>query len=273
VSFSKALAAPERPCLSSAQIRSAVTSDRDHRQWLEELFPIVKRIVAIVARRFHLSSADAEDLVSTTMIKLADRDYHALRQFEGRSTIETFLTVIVDRACQDHVDKARGRYRSTVGARRLGEIAVWLEMYMKRDHMPFKEACAVLRAKHGVTLSDFELEQLAEQLPTRFRRRIEGEAALAGLVSLDSADALILEHERAMLVARAEAIIARTLATWPTEDAIIFRMRCSDGRQVADIARARQLEQKPLYRRIDELRARMCKALQDAGLTDDELLA
>jgi RNA polymerase sigma factor (sigma-70 family) len=203
-----------------------------------------------------------------SMIKLADRDHAVLRQFEGRSSIDTFLTVVIARVCQDYLDKLRGKYRPSAAAKKLGQIAIWLEMYMNRDHQPFEEACETLRSKHGVTLSQFELEQLAEQLPVRFRRRVEGEAALAGIPGTDGADDLILQAEKEQFRERLWAIIDETVKTWPPEDVVIFRMRFSDGLTVADIARIRGLDQKPLYRRFDEMVDKLRTTLRDAGIDD-----
>ena len=49
-------------------------------------------------------------------------------------------------------------------------------------------------------------------------------------------------------------------------DRLILRLRFQDGLAVADIARALHLDQKPLYRRFEELLRRLRAALEAAGI-------
>jgi RNA polymerase sigma factor (sigma-70 family) len=51
-----------------------------------------------------------------------------------------------------------------------------------------------------------------------------------------------------------------------TEDRLIVRMHYQEGLTIADVARSLGTEQKPLYRRVERLRQRLRKALEDAGV-------
>jgi RNA polymerase sigma factor for flagellar operon FliA len=57
------------------------------------------------------------------------------------------------------------------------------------------------------------------------------------------------------------------------QDRLILKMRFQDNCQVADIARALQLEAKPLYRHIDKLLVTLRRTLEGEGLTSADLTA
>lgn len=54
-----------------------------------------------------LSREDADDFRSYVMSKLSENDYAWLRRFEGRSTLETYIVVVVHRLYLDYIDLAR----------------------------------------------------------------------------------------------------------------------------------------------------------------------
>jgi hypothetical protein len=58
-----------------------------------------------------------------------------------------------------------------------------------------------------------------------------------------------------------------TLAGLSVEDRLILRMRYDSNLGVVEIARALQLEQKPLYRRIQRLLAALRSAMEQVGVT------
>jgi RNA polymerase sigma factor for flagellar operon FliA len=61
--------------------------------------------------------------------------------------------------------------------------------------------------------------------------------------------------------------LQRALQALPEEDQLILRMRYLSGASVADIARALHIEQKPLYRRIENNRARLRAILEESGIS------
>lgn len=69
-----------------------------------------------------LSQADAEDLSAEVFSRLIDNDYMALRRFEGRSTLSTWLCVITRRivlrrlASENREPSHRGVYSQTLEA-------------------------------------------------------------------------------------------------------------------------------------------------------------
>src|SRR5687767_3842390 len=94
-----------------------------HPMTAEELFranlPLVDRAIARVARRAGLTGAEAEDFASEAKIALMENDYAVLRRFEGRSSLATFITVVVTNVLHDLRTEAYGRWRPSAEAQRL----------------------------------------------------------------------------------------------------------------------------------------------------------
>ena len=228
---------------------------------------LIDRIIAIVCRRASLFGADAEDFASETKLALIDDDYAVLRKHEGRASLETFLTVVIRRLLADSRTRAKGRWHASSEAQRLGATAVLAETLVLRDGRTLDEALVHLRAVDpGVTRES--VESMLKRLPERTRRpravHLEGIAhAIAGG---EAADARALAGDRNRISARTATALRDLLAELPEEDRVILKMRFGSEMSIADIARILRLPQRPLYRRIEWLLARLRNALQDAGV-------
>jgi RNA polymerase sigma-70 factor (ECF subfamily) len=59
------------------------------------------------ARSLNLPAPDVEDICAEVLLGIVDDDYAALRRFQGRSSLPTYLTVIARRICVREVVKRR----------------------------------------------------------------------------------------------------------------------------------------------------------------------
>ncbi len=66
------------------------------------------------------------------------------------------------------------------------------------------------------------------------------------------------------------AALEGALGKLDAEDRVILRMRFEDGFTVADVARALDLRQKPLYRRVEGLLRRLRRELEGRGMRGSE---
>jgi len=229
----------------------------------EELFlaqlPHIDRVIAILARRHALSKADAEEFGAWAKARLIDRDYAVLRKFAGRSSVATFLSVVLGNLFLDHRNQLWGRWRPSAAATRIGPIGIRLEELLYRDGSPLREVLEILRSG-GTTLSDIELRRLAAQLPDR---QPQGE------VSLESLDGSVPDFA-APVVSTPHgddfAALRAAIEALQPEDRVIIRMRFWHDASVADIARALRVEQKPLYRRIETIEGRLRAGLEQRGI-------
>ena len=241
----------------------------------ERELPLIERVLAATCRRRGLFDHEADEFSSWARVKLLEDDCAILSKFGGRSTFKTYLVTVVQNLFRDYRISRWGRWRPSAQARRLGVTAVRLERLVHRDGFGFDEAARLLENNYGERRSAVELARLAGELPARTSRRVEsvpGEEELAtlgeaGQVSGEAAEERLHTSERRERAARLETALAHAMEGLDAEDRVILRMHFEDGCTVARVARTLQLDQKPLYRRIDRCLKNLRARLEEAGVT------
>lgn len=234
---------------------------------------LVERVVAFVSRRHHISAQDRDDFLSHVRLKLIEDDYAILRKFEGRSSLRTFLTVVIHRLFLDYRTSAWGKWRPSAEARRTGAVGVLLEQLVVRDGYTFEEAVELMTVNHRVTATRAELEALAGRLPNRNRRRFESEEILIDVPSAGEApDEAASAHDRRAVAARVQEALNAAMAQCGGQDRLILALRFEDGRTIPEIAAILRVDQKALYRRLARLLHDLRRTLQHRGI-DGEAVA
>ena len=213
---------------------------------------LIEEIIAHSCRRAHFKREEAEDFGSLVKIKLLEDDCAILRQYQGKSSIRTYLTVVIKRLLLDYQDHLWGKWRHSAEAERLGPVAMRLERLLGREDHSLEEAIQILRINEKIEMSEAELRDLAAKLPPKLGRRVVGEERLEAEPSKDPRpDEQVEEKERTRISRRVYMTLKGCLDALPKEDKLLVkdRMRFS----VAEIARIRRIEQKPLYRRLDKI--------------------
>jgi len=59
--------------------------------------PLIGEVTAHVCRRHRLSADESEDFMSEVRLHFIEREFEPLRRFEGRSSLRTYLTVVITR--------------------------------------------------------------------------------------------------------------------------------------------------------------------------------
>jgi RNA polymerase sigma factor for flagellar operon FliA len=228
---------------------------------------VIERVISFVSSRHHLPGVDADDFGSHVKLKLIEDDYAIIAKFQGRSSLRTYLTVVIERLFLDYRISAWGKWRPSAEALRAGEVAVLLERLMGREGHTFEEACELIETNHQVTVSRVELEKIAGRLPGRVRRRFESDAALAHVAAdLPPLDDVIAERERMDTAERVAAALKDVMNGLDTQDRLIIALRFQDGRTVVEVARMLRLDQKGLYRRLERLMKDLRAALEARGI-------
>jgi RNA polymerase sigma factor (sigma-70 family) len=249
----------------------ALTLDDAKREYLART-KLIERFARKQAWRCHLSPQVADDLVSDVLFRLFENDYERLRKFRGESSLDAFLATTVSNLAKDFVTSLWGKWRTSSAAKRMGPIAVQLEVLLVREGLPMDAACETLRNR-DVTLSRHELEEMAAKLPQRTPKRMESLEDATDLPSHEkSPDVVLAEQDAARTAARAEMVMKETLASWPTEDRLIVLMRFRHGRKISDIARDLGLPAHPLYNRLERLLGLLRVAFEAAGLNAQAVL-
>jgi RNA polymerase sigma factor for flagellar operon FliA len=157
----------------------------------------------------------------------------------------------------------------------LGNTAVILEQYIGRDRQPVREAVQRVLSRDDVQVSEAQLNAWAATLPVRDRPRpVRLDDALPQAAP-DRADDAIMAQEMADQRQDVFNALETALSRLPDQDQVIIRLRYWEGLGVATIARRLNIEQKPLYRRLEknlaELRSELLAAGLDQSVLDDLL--
>jgi len=247
---------------------AAVDRDTDH---YEAMFvsnlDLVESVIRYVRQRQKLSGSEAEEFDSEVKLQLVDHDYEVFRKFQHRSSLRTYLTIVIQRIYLDFRNHLWGKWRPSAEAQRLGPVAIRLETLMARDGFGFDQACEYLRTNEHVAATDSDLYAVFVRLPIRTRRAMVGEEEVEAVPDTTSRvdDRLIFDERRADARRILDALKS-AMRSLSDQDRVILRLRFQDGLKVADIARALHLDQKLLYRRFDTLLQQLRAALEAAGI-------
>ena len=239
----------------------------------ESNLALIDRVIATVCRRARLFGADAEDFASSARIALIENDYSILRKYSGRSSLAAYLAVVLQHLLSDQRSHELGRWHPSREAERLGKAGVLLETLLHRDRRSFDEALPVVQAFDATVTRECAAEMAARFPPRRTRPRAVEFAEDVPIAAPDAADGRIVDADRRRLGAEASRVVRDFVAALPDEDAMILRFRFESGMTIADISRMLRLPQRPLYRRLESLFARIRAALGAAGVDAQDLTA
>lgn len=229
---------------------------------------LIERAVAFVCRRYRFNPDQAEEFASLVDLKLLENDCAAVRAFQHRSSIGSYLSSIVQHLALDYCNHLWGKWRTSAEAERLGPPAPELEQLLHRDGRTFDEALAILGARHeGVTRPS--LQALAQKLPERAPRHYDvplEEAFPLARTGIESVEERALADERRIAAQRVSDLLSQELEKLPEDERLVLQLRFEQGMTVAQIARALGRDQKLLYRLVEKRMRQMRAALENEGV-------
>lgn len=221
-------------------------------------FQLLCNVIASVARTSGLPAQDAEDFAQHVHLHLMERRYAALTAFGGRSSLRTYLTVVVRRILLDWRNHRFGKWRPSRQAKRLGPVAVLLDRLMSRDGHRSEEAVAMLKGRPSCTQSQ-PLRDLASRLPRRRRVQTVVPETFEGLAAAfeDPVEAAQATEARRLAMRR----LRRACRQLSEDDRRLLALRYHRGLSIRDIAGGLGLPDKPLYRRMERIVASLRRAM------------
>jgi RNA polymerase sigma factor (sigma-70 family) len=228
-------------------------------------FRLLCDVIAYVVRCSRLRPDDADEFTQTVHLKLLERNYAPLDAYSGRSSLRTFLVVIVRRQLLDWRNAQYGRWRPTARARREGQPAVDLERLVARDGLSRDEAVAVLTGRDR-SLNASMLRELAACISPRRRAR---HVALDDIESTGRCEFEdpVAREEAAAVERRLRAALCRAYGRLPAEDRRFLQLRFGRGISITAIAALQGMPVKLLFRRMDRIKLTLRRAIVRSGVT------
>lgn len=230
----------------------------------------LSRVVREVARAGRLSPEDAQDFAQNVQVRLLERHHDILTRFSGRSSLKTYLTVVVNRLLLDWRNTVYGKWRASAMAVRLGPGGVRLERLVYRDGHTPQQAIAIICAEPGAP-GIRELRRLFEQLPARHRRRMVSDDILRYTHGTDFDDPVEAE-ERQHETRRVRQTLAAAVRRLPAEDRQLIAARYLHDRRVQTVAASLSTDPKALYRRYERVLRSLRHELAAAGVHRESLI-
>jgi RNA polymerase sigma factor (sigma-70 family) len=249
--------------------RSALSSRG--RALLEQNIHMIRQKLDRLSRRSGLPEDEAEELRSWALFKLVDNDYRVLASWQGRSSLSTFLTVVLVNLMRDYRIQVWGKWRPSAAALRQGPVAVLLERLWVRDNLPLDEAIERIRSEHAVSLSRSELERIAASLHRTPERRWVSEEELLRFPTDGQVESRLADDERARTEERLRELLAPLLRSLPAEDRLLLKLHYWDGLSMADISRLLRRPQRKLYTVRDKCLRKLRRHLEEGGVSPDQV--
>ena len=197
-------------------------------------------------------------------LRLIEGDYRILREFEGRSSLSTYLTIVIGRLFLDYRDGPWRRWRPSARAMALGPDAVLLEQLTMRDGHTLSEATQILRATHQVTRGEADLRELWSSLPVRSRvmRVSEGLADTIAGSDATLTDQTVAAEERATV----GRVLRQAIAGLPAVERILLGLHFSRGVPLVHVATTLRLSKATVHRRMSRAISTCRAALAASGI-------
>ena len=226
---------------------------------------LLSDVIRQVARAHRVPPEDADDFIQTVHLRMLERQYDVFERFSGRSSLRTYLTVVVTRLLLDWRNSVYGKWRPSAAARRLGEEAVRIERLIVRDGYSASEAVELM-CSEDLARSRSELEALADRIPVRHRRRLVPDDTLAQSLCTAFDDPVAAE-ECATQERRVRAALATAMKQLSTRDRRLIALRYARGCSVKTASVILQVEPKTLYRQMESVMRRLRRTLAAAGVS------
>lgn len=238
----------------------------------------IDRINSYICRRNRLDANEAEDFGQFVKMELIDNNYEIIRKFEGRASITTYLTTVIQHLFYQYRVRLWGKWRPSAEARRIGDKAVTLERLIYREGYSLEEAVQVLITGHDSEYTRRELEAIWLRLPVRPPRPVLVSQAVPPEVATEETDAdeRLMAGERQDIARNVMSIVDETMESMSPEDQVILQLRFWDGLKAAEIAQRLGIPAKRVYKRVDRQLAVLKAGLARAGVSRqvmDELLS
>lgn len=246
----------------------------DPRETLEKHYSDLLKVIRNICRKHSIEGKEAEDFTSFVVEKLVEDDYRKIREFQGKSSLTTYLYTVVTRLSIDRDRSLTGRWHPSQAARNMGPLAMDLEELVYRRGYSFDSALEILKSRSNPPISDDALERIFHALPVR--NRPEKESSVGDASEFPDQDPTpeghLLIDEKNKVLAKLDSIITEKKTSLGEEDCFILRMKFEDDLKVSEIARRLGRERGEVDRKIKLILVQMKEKILAKGLNINDVM-
>lgn len=235
-----------------------------------ERLELLEQIARDIAWR-RLPPDEAQDFVQCVHLRLLERNYEVFERFSGRSSLRTYLTVVITRLLLDWRNSQYGKWRPAAAATRNGEHAILLDRLMNRDGLSPEEAVQVVAGRRGSPPME-GLRDMASRLPRRPRRRPVPTDVLNEIPGSPFADPLDVA-ERRRVDRQIRVALARAIRQLSPEERMLVQARYYQRVPMRVVGPVLNRPPKLLYRQLERALGRLREVLIAQGVTGPERLS
>lgn len=225
---------------------------------------VLADVIRHTTRLRRLSADDADDFRQWVHLRMLERNYEPFQLFGGRSSLRTYLSVVVNRLMLDWQDQMYGKWRASAEAKRLGAHAQLLERFIYRDGYSHEEAIELAR-RHPNAPSADALRQLIGRLPSRTRRNFVDIEHLE-THALPFSDPIVMSEDDDE-ACRAEQVLAAALQRLTPEERMLLNERFHRAKTVRSLAEENGIAPRLLYRKFERILKGLRETLSAHGVT------
>lgn len=235
--------------------------------------PLIDRLVRHLRHRHALRAEEADDLRSYIHLRLLENDCETLRSFEGRSSLETYLGVVVQRMFLDWRRRTWGDWRPTDVASRLGRVAIEVERLWVREAFPWDQVQTALAARFGEEATPERLEAIRDALGSYRRpKKVEADGLEQTPDPRTRAESALQEREAGEAMRRLIASVREAIAGLDPDDRLILRLHFKEQKSLRTIAEALGWDHRKVHRRVGQALFDLRQQLSERGCTRELLL-
>ena len=234
----------------------------------------------------------ADELLNEVLDRLKADDFKALREFQGKAKVTTYITTIISNLIIDLVRQKKGRSRARERAREMGELGERLYELVFARGCSLHQAHSDLEITHGICEPLERLQEMLQRMRGRERSLLPagGEVDSTWLVpgrkimANDGVEVVVVDPRRnaeARLIAgqqrsKAQRTVGSLLEELSGEDRLMISMRFpadgDDPISAKEIGALLSLSEKCVEARIRRILIRFRQILLKQGLTLDDLI-
>ena len=244
------------------------------KSFFESNLSITDEVIKKYCTRHHIVGDEADECKSYVYEKIIENDYQKIREFKGKSSYKTYITVVISRILIDRV-RSGGRWKPSQKALNIGKEAVILEELVFNKKYSFGQAYNTLTTNHNISI---EWERVYEIITLLQRKHLKstapGDVELTDDVSdknVTLPDEAAINKELSIKKDQLDYIISEIRNLLSNEERLLLRMRFEDNINISEIARVLKKDRGDIDRKLKSILTKFKNEILSRNISIDDV--